>query len=364
MVDQTNTVDARSRRRRTGRRILWTLLFVAVGAVSLPFTGFWLAEQSFAQEEQQAQSEGIRDQGNVEAAEDQRKFWKEARRGNAGYTAVQGQETDVLIQSGGQLWREMRGGWIIAYSGWILLAIIAAIVIFQLVVGTAKLDSRSGVKITRWTLFERVMHWYTAVLFIILAITGLSVLLGRELLIPLIGKEAFAAYAAVARPIHDYLALFFTVGLVLLIVPWIGQNIPRSYDWTWFRRGGGYVGSKGHPPAGFVNAGEKIWYWLLFFGSIALIISGVFLLFPNFGWTRETMQLSNIVHAVSGVLLTGFALGHIYLGTLGNEGSFEGMWTGEVDADWARQHHSVWYEEVKEHGDRSDVRPTQTTPAH
>jgi cytochrome b subunit of formate dehydrogenase len=40
------------------------------------------------------------------------------------------------------------------------------------------------------------------------------------------------------------------------------------------------------------------------------------------------------------------------------------MWTGEVDADWARQHHSVWYEEVKEHGDRSNVRPTQTTPAH
>ena len=37
--------------------------------------------------------------------------------------------------------------------------------------------------------------------------------------------------------------------------------------------------------------------------------------------------------------------GHIYMGTLGVEGVFEGMWTGSVDAVWAEQNHDLWYEE-------------------
>ncbi len=351
MVDHAQiNKAARARRRRRG--MLIALVAILVASVGLPFTGALMSEPSFAQESSQ--------QVNPRA-----ETWREARRGVEGTTTVTGQETNVLIQSGGEVWQSIRQGPVVTYSGWILAGVIVAIILFQLIFGTVKLEHRSGNTITRWSLFERVIHWYTAILFIILAITGLSLLLGKALVIPLIGKEAFAAWANFAKPVHDYLAIPFSVGLVLMILPWMGDNIPRAHDLKWLKMGGGYVGGRDeHPPAGFVNAGEKIWYWLLFFGAVVLIWSGFYLLFPNMGWERSTMQLANIAHAISGTLLVAFSFGHMYLGTLGNEGSFEGMWTGEVDEEWAKHHHNLWYEEVKS-GARRDkgAAPSQTASA-
>jgi formate dehydrogenase subunit gamma len=339
MVEQSNNKAARATRRRRG--MLIGVLAIIIGSVGLPFTGTLLTDTSFAQEASQ--------QANPRAD-----TWREARKGIEGTTTVRGQETDILIQSGGQVWREVREGPVTTYGGWILAGVILAIVLFQIVFGTVKLERRSGVKITRWSVFERVMHWYTAILFIILTITGLSLLLGKNIVMPLIGKEAFAAWANLAKPVHDYLSLPFAVGLALMILPWIGDNIPKAHDLKWLKMGGGYLGGHGeHPPAGFVNAGEKLWYWVLFLGSIALIWSGFYLLFPNMGWERSTMQLANVAHGISSVLLVAFAFGHVYLGTLGNQGSFEGMWTGEVDEEWAKMHHNLWYEEVKGKGQES-----------
>lgn len=355
MVDQIQSMT----RRHGGklRLVLWSFALVLSLSLALPLTGYLVtgsgeARAQAQEQDSEAQARSEEAQRRTQQEEQRRDFWREARKGTTGYSAVTGPEAGVLIQSGGDIWRSAREGPLLRWSGWVLLIVIAAIALFHLIVGSAKLaHPRTGRTVTRWSVFERIMHWYTAILFIILAITGLALLFGRTLLIPVLGKEGFAAFAAFAKPTHDYLALFFVVGIVLLLLPWLGQNIPRSYDFTWMKKGGGYVGGE-HPPAGFVNAGEKIWFWLLFFGSIALIASGVFLLFPNFGWERGTMQLAHIVHAISGVALIAFALGHIYLGTLGNEGSFEGMWTGEVDEAWAQQHHNLWYDDIKRQGTR------------
>lgn len=359
-----HTIVRRSRTKTLAALLLGVLAVIGVSMV-LPFTGLLLVEQGVAQEQDAAAAAAEAERvAAMEDAELNRAFWKEARRGESGYTTVRGIDTGVLIQTEGEVWRELREGPVIVWGGWALVAVLAILLLFHLISGPARLEKgRSGVRITRWTLFERIMHWYVAILFIILTITGLSLLLGRNLLIPLIGHQAFGAWAAFAKPVHDYLSLFFVAGLVLLLLPWLGQNIPRGHDWTWFKMGGGYVGDK-HPPAGFVNAGEKVWYWILFFGAIVLTVSGFFLLFPNFGWDRGEMQWAHLFHSVSGLALIAFAFGHVYLGTAGNEGSFEGMWTGEVDANWAEQHHNLWYEDVRRHGDRSDVRPTQSTPAH
>ena len=109
---------------------------------------------------------------------------------------------------------------------------------------------------------------------------------------------------------------------------------------------GGAIGD-GHPPAGFFNAGEKVFYWLVFVGGVAMTLSGVYLLFPNLETVRESMQFWHIIHASSGLFLIAVALGHMYLGSIGTEGVLEGMVSGEVDEGFAKQHHSLWYEEVK-----------------
>ena len=81
--------------------------------------------------------------------------------------------------------------------------------------------------------------------------------------------------------------------------------------------------------------------------GLVVVVSGLVLDFPIFGQTRDNMQWANMFHAVTSLILMTVALGHIYIGTLGTEGALEGMATGYVDETWAKQHHNLWYEEVK-----------------
>jgi len=354
MAEQLNTkVTRRSPGQK--RRVVWlTLALLVLGTMALPMTGYLVPATSVAQA---ADEKKDSDDANPRA-----EYWRAVRGGQEGYSAVTGQETNVLIQNGGQNWRQVRQGPITTYGAIGLGVVILLLVIFQVAFGTSKLETRTGNKILRWPMIDRVLHWYVAILFIILALTGLSLLYGRAVLIPVMGKEGFAAWAAIAKPIHDYLSLFFGAGLLLLLLMWIKQNIPSGADINWILKGGGYFG-KQHIPAGYVNGGEKLWYWVLFFGSIAMVGSGVFLLFPNMGWDRETMQLANTIHGISSLVLVGFALGHIYLGTIGNEGTLEGMVSGEVDEQWAKQHHELWYEEVKGQAPSSAGGAARPSPA-
>jgi len=326
-----------SRRAKRLRAMLWSLVLIAAGGMLLPLTAYVWTAAVQAQESSAQTEQGVNPRSE---------YWREVRDADRGYTAVRGQETNVLIQSAGQTWREARNGPVTVLGAIMVVGMILALAAFHLTKGGAKLEHRTGRKILRWAVSDRVLHWYTAVLFIILAITGLSLLWGRHVLIPILGKEGFAAWANIAKPIHDYLSLAFTAGLVVMLLKWFHHNIPASYDREWFRQAGGYFGG-GHPPAGFANAGEKAYYWVLVVGGAALVVSGFYLLFPNLGFERGAMQIANIFHGASALVLTTAVCAHIYLGTLGSEGALEGMITGEVDEGWARQHHGVWLDEVQ-----------------
>jgi formate dehydrogenase subunit gamma len=154
------------------------------------------------------------------------------------------------------------------------------------------------------------------------------------------------------------LALLFVAGLAVMLIAWFKESLFTRVDWEWVKQGGGYLKKGTHAHAGRVNAGEKVWFWLLFFAGIGVCVSGFYLLFPNLGWDRGTMQVAMVIHSILGILLIAFSLGHIYLGSIGNEGSLEGMVTGKVDAEWAKQHHDLWYEEVVSQGGES---PTQSS---
>jgi formate dehydrogenase subunit gamma len=324
----------RGRPRAGGIRKMWLMVGVALLALVLPL-GLGLLHGTIPTAEAAFQG------GENPRAD----YWGAVRRGVEGYTSVKGQETNVLIENGGQIWREFRNGPLATFGAWLLGVALLLVVLFHLVGGRARLENRTGRKISRWSAWERTMHWFVAILFIVLAITGLSLLYGRAVLIPVFGLEGFAAYAQLAKDAHNYLSLFFVVGLLAMIVSWAHENVFKKADWEWFKAGGGYLGGK-HPPAYKVNAGEKIWFWMLTIFGIVMMASGAVLLFPNLGFERGIMQLATIVHAASSILLIGLSFGHVYLGTLGNEGSFEGMITGEVDEGWAKQHHNLWYEEV------------------
>jgi formate dehydrogenase subunit gamma len=338
MRTQKVTVKTRGRRRAIAITLVASLVILAVSA-ALPLVGY-LAYETGLMPTAHAQ------QSDDEAVNPRAEYWRAVRQGTEGYSAVPGAEAGVLIQNGGENWRNIRNGPVSFLGGSFVVFVLVALAAKHILRGRDKLETRTGRTVARWSAFERVMHWYVAISFIVLAITGLSLIFGKTLLIPLLGKEGFAAWAQLAKPVHDYLALPFAAGLVVLLLMWIGKNVPKSYDFDWLKSMGGAIGD-GHPPAGFFNAGEKVFYWLVFFSGVVMTVSGFFLLFPNLGTEREAMQFWHIIHLCSGLFIVAVALGHIYLGSIGTEGVLEGMISGEVDEGFAKQHHSLWYEEVK-----------------
>jgi formate dehydrogenase subunit gamma len=68
---------------------------------------------------------------------------------------------------------------------------------------------------------------------------------------------------------------------------------------------------------------------------------------PGLEYTRGNMQIANVIHIVSAVLVASMSLAHIYIGTIGMEGAYQAMRTGYVDDTWAKEHHDLWYEDIQ-----------------
>jgi formate dehydrogenase subunit gamma len=267
----------------------------------------------------------------------------------------------VLEQPAGREWREWHEVTLRWIGGIAVLGMLAILVIFYLSRGMVKIEAgRSGRKIVRFNPFERFVHWMTATCFIILALSGLNITFGKPLLLPLIGPEAFTTWSELAKYAHNFLSFPFTIGVVLVLLTWIGGNIPNASDIEWFKRGGGMFGND-HPPAGHFNAGQKMIYWIVVLGGGCSAVTGYLLLFPFYGTDISGMQIAEIIHATVGMLFIAAMLSHIYIGTVGMEGAFEAMGEGTVDVNWAKQHHRLWLEEETSRG--SKAASTRTQPA-
>ncbi|WP_270938989.1 formate dehydrogenase subunit gamma, partial [Falsiroseomonas oryzae] len=261
-----------------------------------------------------------------------------------GRVTIPNQSAGILIQPQGRDWRQFRNR-VLTTTG--ILAVIGtalALAVFYLLRGPTRIDSgRSGRRIARYTLFERANHWMTAASFIVLALTGLNITYGAYVLRPLIGPGAFTALTLWGQAVHHYVAFAFMAGVVVMLVHWARENVPGRVDLAWIRAGGPF--SKQHPPAGKFNAAQKALYWFVMLGGIAVAVSGILLMLPGLLDNVVSQQWAHIAHGMLAMAMTAVILGHIYIGTIGMEGAFEGMRDGEVDYNWAREHHSQWLEE-------------------
>ena len=252
----------------------------------------------------------------------------------------------ILQQPQGRDYRQFREGWLPWIGGIAILGMLLALAAFYFAKGRIKLEQgpETGRKVTRFNAFERFTHWLTATAFIILAISGLNYIFGKRLLLPLIGPEAFATWSQWAKFAHNYISWAFILGMLIMLVVWIRDNIPDRYDAAWLRAGGGFFGER-HPPARRFNAGQKLIFWSVILGGIALSVTGIVMLFPFSTVEINGIQWAQYIHATVGVVLIAIMIAHIYIGSLGMEGAYDAMGSGEVDLAWARAHHSVWVEE-------------------
>lgn len=274
-------------------------------------------------------------------------YWRQVTQGTQGYSANNSAEAGVLINRSGEDWRQLRNEQIGPYGKWAMAGTLVVLAVFYLLFGANKLEQpRSGNTVERWRKFDRYLHWTVAGLFIVLTLTGLSVLYGRYFLPEVMGRSGFSSFLQLGKLLHNYLGVLFSLCLLLMLLKWLKNNIPNGDDIVWFLKGGGMIKGK-HPHAGYMNGGEKLWFWVLLVGGIALAGSGLVLDFPFFTELRNDLQTANIVHSISALILICGAIAHAYIGSLGTEGALEGMVGGEVDETWAKQHHDLWYQELK-----------------
>jgi len=295
-------------------------------------------------------------------------LWRGIRRGLQGTVSMPDKKLGVLVQSEGENWRAIRNGPLTLYGSWLLLAVIGLLALFFALRGRVRIESGwSGRTVERFGPVDRFAHWLTAVSFIVLALTGLNLMYGKYVLMPVLGPSAFAAITQAGKWAHNFLAFSFMLGIVLMFVLWVRHNIPNRYDLIWIAKGGGLFTSGSHPPSERFNAGQKIIFWLVVLLGVSVSLSGLALLFPYefdlfsktfavinlFGAELPTdlaplqeQQLNQVWHAIVALVMIAVILAHIYIGSIGMEGAFAAMGSGQVDANWAREHHSVWYARV------------------
>ncbi len=324
--------------------------------------------------------------GNTtDGASSDSELWREIRHGLQGTVSGPNKQSGVMIQSQGHYWEETRNGPLLMFSAWAILGMIFLLSVFFVIRGRIRIEhGPSGRTITRFSGLERAAHWLIASSFIVLALTGLNLLFGRTLLIPAIGKEAFAGMTIYGKIIHNYVAFAFMIGLALVAILWVLRNLPDRHDIVWLLRGGGFLGG-GHPKARKFNAGQKILFWLVILCGVSISLSGWALLNPfqtaMFGDTFTVLnswfgtdlqanlapiqeqQYQSLWHTIMAVFLIVVILGHIYIGTVGMEGALSAMTSGEVDAQWAKEHHSLWVEELEAKGERSAADDGKLQPA-
>jgi formate dehydrogenase subunit gamma len=187
-------------------------------------------------------------------------------------------------------------------------------------------------EVQRLTFLEISAHFIRMASTIILAITGI----------------AFAVYNTLGLSyqfllhIHLFFAVLFILSSVVSILIWIKDNTFKKYDWEWFKVMGGYLTkNETHVPAGKFNAGQKLFYWFTTILTILIVYSGYLLTHPDQNSVYMVLW-GAIVHGVSAVMLIAVVIGHAYLGSFANPGTFGAIIHGWVAKEWVKIHHPKW----------------------
>ena len=293
-----------------------------------------------------------------------------------GTSNLPGAEKGMLIQpfvqypgarltNAGEGWRQVRNQWILPYGGSLLLIVALALGLFYWRKGSlGGHEADTGRVIERFTPFERAAHWANAIAFVCLAVSGAMMAFGKFVLLPLIGGTLFGALTYALKTLHNFAGPLFAVSLLIVFFTFLKDNLPSKGDLTWMLRAGGMFGGREVPSHRF-NAGEKVVFWggVLLLGAV-VVGSGLVLdkLIPGMAYLRGDMQVAHMIHAVAALLMMALFAGHIYLGTVGMKGAYQGMRTGYVDEAWAHEHHALWAADVKA-GKLPAQRSTETAPA-
>jgi formate dehydrogenase subunit gamma len=210
------------------------------------------------------------------------------------------------------------------------------------VISSTRTTGEPGGNILRYTLSERVHHWLGSLFYLYCLITGLAFWSPY-----MFWLAALVGGGPTARFWHPWFGLGFTASMFWMYKMWWRDMQTTDADLRWKKAIKRYIENddRNLPPEGRFNYGQKLYFWVMFYGVILLLISGFGLWFVESipEWLR---LLSVTVHVTAALATIGGFIIHVYMGTAMVRGGFTSIIRGEVSEDWARTHHRLWYEQV------------------
>jgi formate dehydrogenase subunit gamma len=211
-------------------------------------------------------------------------------------------------------------------------------------VGRDREDVLIGDEIVRHKLSSRVIHWLVAVFFIVAILTGMPIWS------PVFGwmSHLFGGLS-VCRWLHAWVGVAFAAATLVMFFHWLGQMRFDAHDAKFNVIEYLRFQERGDDETGKYNAGQKFFFWMAVVTGLVLLLSGIVLWWPTY-FSQGLRSASILVHDLCFIGFFMAIVGHIYLGTVGEPGTFRSMTRGTVTRPWARLHHPRWYREVT--GDR------------
>jgi formate dehydrogenase subunit gamma len=199
--------------------------------------------------------------------------------------------------------------------------------------------------VLRYTLTERIVHWVAALTYIYLLLTGLAFYSPT-----LWWLAGFLGGGPTIRYWHPVAGVAFALTVAWMWMKWGRDMHITDVDHRWNRAVLQYIRNEDEhlPPVGRFNTGQKHFFWTMFLGGLALLVSGAVLWFSeylpwSFRWVRYAAV---VIHAVAFLCTVAGFIVHVYMGTAVVRGGFGSVIRGEVSRNWARTHHSLWLDQV------------------
>lgn len=196
--------------------------------------------------------------------------------------------------------------------------------------------------ILRTPLIVRFCHWCMVCLFILTALSGLSLFFPS---IKLFGL--FLGTPQLVRALHPIIGCVVFVLLMFMFIKLAHHNIPNKNDLLWIKNFKHVImGKEEGIPIGKYNVGQKFLFWCIMSLIFVLFVTGLVM------WRRyvsdyfpiQIVRIAIFLHSFAAICLILLAIGHAYM-ALWVKGSIKGMITGYVSRAWALKNHSSWYEE-------------------
>ncbi len=197
----------------------------------------------------------------------------------------------------------------------------------------------------RYNFTERICHWLTGLSYIYCLLTGLAFYSPY-----LYWLVAIVGGGAAGRFWHPWLGLVFSCGVLWMHALWKKDMQPIPEDREWNKKIKHYIEHEDHllPPQGRFNAGQKMFYWAMFYAGILLAVTGLIMWFPE-KMPREphwVLGLIVFLHVVSALVTIAAFIIHVYMGVFMIP-SLPVIIIGYDSEAWAKQNHRLWYDKIK-----------------